>query len=74
MFLGDKTKLTIDGFNPKTIPAEGKLFANSDDKEVDFVEKEMAIFCGSPGAGKSTFWSNHLSNYERVNRDTLKTK
>lgn len=34
----------------------------------------MIIMCGSPGSGKSTFWSNYLSGYERVNRDTLKTK
>ena len=74
LFLGDKTKVQIEGFNPKTIPSEGKLFANSDDTNVEFVEKEMVIMCGSPGAGKSTFWSNYLSDYERVNRDTLKTK
>lgn len=34
----------------------------------------MVIFCGSPGAGKSTFWKNYMPQYERVNRDTLKTK
>jgi predicted kinase len=34
----------------------------------------MAIFTGSPGAGKSTFWKNHMPDYVRVNRDTLKTK
>jgi bifunctional polynucleotide phosphatase/kinase len=34
----------------------------------------MVIFVGSPGSGKSTFWSNYLSKYARVNRDTLKTK
>jgi bifunctional polynucleotide phosphatase/kinase len=34
----------------------------------------MVIFCGSPGSGKSTFWHNYMPKYERVNRDTLKTK
>lgn len=34
----------------------------------------MIIFCGSSSSGKSTFCTNHLSDYERVNRDTLKTK
>lgn len=34
----------------------------------------MAIFCGSPGSGKSTFWQTYMPKYERVNRDTLKTK
>jgi bifunctional polynucleotide phosphatase/kinase len=37
--------------------------------------RELVIFCGSPGAGKSTFYWNHLEplGYERVNQDTLKT-
>jgi hypothetical protein len=42
--------------------------------KIDFVEKEMVIFVGSPGSGKSTFWKNYISKYFRVNRDTLKTK
>ena len=74
LFLGDKTKVIVKGFNPKLIPEEGKIFANSNDKDVKFVEKEMVIFCGPPGGGKSTFWHNYMPQYERVNRDTLKTK
>ncbi|KAG2025692.1 hypothetical protein GB937_002412 [Aspergillus fischeri] len=37
--------------------------------------RELVIFCGSPGAGKSTFYWNHLEplGYERVNQDNLKT-
>ncbi|KAJ5367368.1 Polynucleotide kinase 3 phosphatase [Penicillium brevicompactum] len=37
---------------------------------------ELVIFCGSPGAGKSTFYWNHLEplGYERVNQDILKTR
>lgn len=36
---------------------------------------ELVIFCGSPGAGKSTFYWNHIEplGYERINQDTLKT-
>jgi bifunctional polynucleotide phosphatase/kinase len=36
---------------------------------------ELVIFCGSPGAGKSTFYWKYLKplGYERVNQDILKT-
>lgn len=36
---------------------------------------ELVIFCGSPSAGKSTFYWKYLEplGYERVNQDTLKT-
>ncbi|OAL24904.1 hypothetical protein AYO20_10609 [Fonsecaea nubica] len=36
---------------------------------------ELVIFCGSPGAGKSTFYWDVLQplGYERVNQDILKT-
>ncbi|OJJ47468.1 hypothetical protein ASPZODRAFT_130948 [Penicilliopsis zonata CBS 506.65] len=38
--------------------------------------QELVIFCGSPGAGKSTFYWNHLQSlgYERVNQDALKSR
>ncbi|MCJ1434921.1 hypothetical protein MMC27_004291 [Xylographa pallens] len=37
---------------------------------------DLVVFCGSPGAGKSTFYWNKLQplGYERVNQDTLKTR
>ena len=34
----------------------------------------MIICVGSPGSGKSTFVKTFLSDYERINNDTLKTK
>ena len=36
---------------------------------------ELVIFCGSPGAGKSSYYWNNLEplGYERVNQDILKT-
>lgn len=36
---------------------------------------ELVIFCGSPGAGKSTFYWDQLEalGYERVNQDILKS-
>lgn len=35
--------------------------------------QDLVIFCGSPGAGKSTFYWKHLQplGYERVNQDKL---
>jgi len=41
--------------------------------EITNSEQEVILFVGPPGSGKSTFWSNHLKNYERINNDTLKT-
>ncbi|MCJ1485322.1 hypothetical protein MMC06_005496 [Schaereria dolodes] len=37
---------------------------------------DVVLFCGSPGAGKSTFYWRNLKNlgYERINQDTLKTR
>lgn len=39
-------------------------------------EKEVVLFCGPPGAGKSTFYWHHLEplGYERVNQDSLKSR
>ncbi len=36
---------------------------------------DLVLLCGSPAAGKSTFYWKHLAplGYERVNQDTLKT-
>ncbi|KAG8163830.1 hypothetical protein KVR01_005748 [Diaporthe batatas] len=38
--------------------------------------KEIVLFCGPPGAGKSTFYWRYLKplGYERVNQDMLKSK
>jgi bifunctional polynucleotide phosphatase/kinase len=75
-FLGEKEEqIEVKGFNPKSIPTAGELVEGEKGiKEFPFVEKEMIIFCGPPGGGKSTFWQTYLQKYERVNRDTLKTK
>ncbi|KAE8856752.1 hypothetical protein PTNB73_09474 [Pyrenophora teres f. teres] len=37
---------------------------------------EIVLFCGCPGAGKSSFYWKHLQplGYARVNQDTLKTR
>ncbi|KAF5021771.1 hypothetical protein F66182_6146, partial [Fusarium sp. NRRL 66182] len=38
--------------------------------------KDMILFCGPPGAGKSTFYWKYLKplGYERINQDLLKTR
>lgn len=37
-------------------------------------KQELVVFCGPPGAGKSTFYHKYLKplEFERVNQDTLK--
>lgn len=73
-FLGSKEELPKPSFNPKTIAKSGSLFKGENVDKVEPQSKEMIIFVGSVGSGKSTFWKNHLSTYIRINRDTLKTK
>lgn len=73
-FLNKKEKLPPLAFDPKKLKElEGKSPSGEEEKFVK-EEQEMIVFVGPPGAGKSTFWNNHLSDYVRVNNDTLKTK
>ncbi|KAF7558421.1 hypothetical protein G7046_g5745 [Stylonectria norvegica] len=39
-------------------------------------DKDIVLFCGPPGAGKSTFYWKYLKplGYERINQDTLKSR
>ncbi|KAM0352335.1 hypothetical protein ACHAPU_002000 [Fusarium lateritium] len=76
-FLGDK---------PRTFAREFDLSehsfsddAQSGNSAVSFERtngKDMILFCGPPGAGKSTFYWKSLKplGYERVNQDLLKTR
>lgn len=43
---------------------------------LDQPSPEIVLFCGSPGAGKSTFFQQAFapSGYRRINQDTLKTR
>lgn len=56
-------------------------FSTSHSQEHDVVfekknAKDIVLFCGPPGAGKSTFYWRYLKplGYERVNQDLLKSK
>lgn len=53
-------------------------FPEATNEEPPFEKKgkqELVVFCGPPGAGKSTFYHKYLKplDYERINQDTLKT-
>lgn len=77
-FLGEETKPFVRGFDP-TPYVEAKLVAQTDLDPILFVKRdevELVLFCGSPGAGKSTFFWQRMQplGYERVNQDTLKTR
>jgi len=70
-FLGQKETVPKPQFDPKQINKSGSALKNG----VTLRDiQECIIFVGSPASGKSTFWKTHLSDYVRVNNDTLKTK
>jgi bifunctional polynucleotide phosphatase/kinase len=75
-FLNEKEKLPELAFDIKQFKKlEGKSpIGKEEEKSLASGEKEMILFVGGPGSGKSTFWSKYLSDYTRVNNDTLKTK
>ncbi|KAI9039103.1 putative DNA 3'-phosphatase Tpp1 [Aspergillus affinis] len=73
-FLGADPEPLVEPFNPS-------LYLQNDDDNAPapFSRQnplELVIFCGSPGAGKSTFYWDYLEpmGYERVNQDILKTR
>ncbi|KAI9874270.1 MAG: hypothetical protein M1830_009936, partial [Pleopsidium flavum] len=59
----------FDGTNSKSADTTPVLFTKNN-------IPDLVLLCGSPGAGKSTFYWNHLGplGYERVNQDQLKTR
>lgn len=77
-FLGEEVKPFTRTFEPaKYLDAE--VMVQTDSTPIVFSKKnelELVLFCGSPGAGKSTFYWTHLQRlgYERVNQDLLKTR
>lgn len=74
-FLGLETEPYSQSFEPKQF-LESALSANVPKSPfTKQSEQELVTFCGSPGAGKSSFYWKMLQpqGYERVNQDVLKT-
>jgi len=77
-FLQQERKPFTRAFDP-TSYIDSSLTSTTDASPIAFTKKnklDIVLFCGSPGAGKSTFYWNRLKplGYERVNQDILKTR
>jgi len=77
-FLGETgapAQMVRGDFNPADLSSAGSIFkGETAEAKITKDTQEVVIFVGSPASGKSTFWQNYMSQYIRVNRDTLKTK
>ncbi|KAL4930633.1 putative DNA 3'-phosphatase Tpp1 [Aspergillus undulatus] len=74
-FLDAAPEPVVESFDPSVYLQSDPV----DDVAPPFSRKsplELVIFCGSPSAGKSTFFWEYLKplDYERVNQDILKTR
>ncbi|KAL4779107.1 PNK3P-domain-containing protein [Aspergillus varians] len=74
-FLDASPEPVVQSFDPSVYLQSD----STDDVSPPFSRKsplELVIFCGSPGAGKSTFYWDYLKplDYERVNQDILKSR
>ncbi len=77
-FLGQDAKPFTRNFDPTAFVDAG-LPAQTETTPVVFTKKnglDLVLLCGSPGAGKSTFYWRYLQplGYERVNQDILKMR
>ncbi|KAL1849115.1 DNA kinase/phosphatase Pnk1 [Diaporthe australafricana] len=75
-FLGEQPREFLRDFDVSSYPS-----TNHHDEAEDVVferknDTDIVLFCGPPGAGKSTFFWRYLKplGYARVNQDTLKSK
>lgn len=74
-FLGEEPRPFTRTFEP----SEYLTAASTSEVRQTYTKKnqcDLVLFCGSPGAGKSTFYWKQLEplGYTRVNQDTLKTR
>jgi bifunctional polynucleotide phosphatase/kinase len=62
-------------YSNKDIKRRGSVFKNEETQSsISMENQEVIVFVGPPGAGKSTFWKNHLSQYTWINCDKMRTK
>lgn len=74
-FLGHETEPYVHPFEPKEF-LESALSSHESQKPfLKHSQQELVVFCGSPGAGKSSFYWRVLEpqGFERVNQDILRT-
>lgn len=74
-FLGLETEPYVHPFEPKLFLESALASGEAQEPFVKQAQQELIIFCGSPGAGKSSFYWSVLQpqGYERVNQDILKS-
>lgn len=75
-FLGEEARPFTRAFDPVTHLSSDLLPQDTARAADSIVKKhplDLVLFCGSPGAGKSTFYWKHMKDigYERVNQDIL---
>ncbi|KAJ4146205.1 DNA kinase/phosphatase Pnk1 [Fusarium falciforme] len=76
-FLGEKPRSFARDFDLSEHPFEISEPGNPDNVVFEKTnDKDMVLFCGPPGAGKSSFYWKYLKplGYERVNQDLLKSR
>ncbi|OQO05235.1 hypothetical protein B0A48_09002 [Cryoendolithus antarcticus] len=75
-FLDEEVKSFVRNFEPVQYLDDALLLASTPTVFSKTNELDIVLFCGSPGAGKSTFYWTHLKSlgYERVNQDILKSR
>ena len=71
-FLGEKPREFIRDFDVAKFPLAASTEATFAKKN----DQDVVLFCGPPGAGKSSFYWKRLKplGYERVNQDILKSR
>ncbi|PNY25817.1 Bifunctional polynucleotide phosphatase/kinase, partial [Tolypocladium capitatum] len=76
-FLGHKPRDFYRDFDLANYPFGDEATSDAPQRLLDKKNKrDIVLFCGPPGAGKSTFYWKHLKplGYERINQDTLKSR